>query len=77
MRTTVLTIACSLGLAAFGVGCESNNNPPSNQSGYAGANAGGNGAFGEGTANPGEHSDQQFRNSVDNGAASVPTQPSR
>jgi hypothetical protein len=77
MRTTVLSIACALGLVAFTAGCESNNQP-SDQSNYAAGRAGGNGSFGEGTANPGEHSDQNFRNSIDNSAASVPTtQPSR
>ena len=78
MRTAALTIACALGLAAFGMGCDTNSQPASNQSNYAAGRAGGNGEFGEGTANPGEHSDQNFRNSVDNSALNVPTtQPSR
>jgi hypothetical protein len=74
MRTARWTIMCVLALAALGAGCESNNSQPADQS----AATGGNGAFGEGTANPGEHSDQHFRNSVDSGALNVPTtQPSR
>ena len=77
MRTAAWAIVTVLALAAFGAGCESNNTPPSDQS----ASAGGNGAFGEGTANPGEHSDQQFRHDITNSGlngANVPTtQPSR
>jgi opacity protein-like surface antigen len=69
MRSITWTLAAVLTCGAFGAGCDSTNTQPADQS----ASAGGNGAFGEGTANPGEHSDQHFRNSVDQSGVSVPT----
>jgi hypothetical protein len=68
MRRSTLALTTVLALSAFGVGCESNNTPPRDQS----PSAGGNGAFGEGVANPGEHSDQHFRDSVDANGVKTP-----
>jgi len=71
MKLTTLVAAAALMIGGISlIGCEPNNNPSGGQdNGYAG----GNGAFGENPANPGEHSGQRFQNDTNNPAANVPT----
>lgn len=70
MISFVAAGALALGTTAL-VGCQSNNNPPDSSSNQN-PHEGGNGAFGEDPANPGEHSGQQFRNDT---GVSPTTQP--
>lgn len=55
------------------VGCQSENNNPPPQSNSDNSYEGGNGAFGESPANPGEHSQQHFEKST---GVNPTTQPS-
>lgn len=60
-----LSLVTAAALAVGGLslaGCQPKNNSDQ-QSAESGGTAGGNGAFGENPAQPGEHSGQQFNNS--------------
>ena len=72
MKLSNLVVASALALgSACLIGCESNNSSPDH--GYAG----GNGAFGENPAQPGERSGQRFNSSdstsFNNGPTTQPT----
>ena len=62
--TRFMGLIVATSMAAGGilfVGCQSNN--PDRSNGDSGGTAGGNGAFGENPAQPGEHSGERFNNS--------------
>ena len=64
VKITSLVVGGTLlgGLAVLG--CQSNNSPDQQPNGQSNATAGGNGAFGENPAQPGEHSGERFNNST-------------
>ena len=71
--TRLISIALSGSLMIGGLtlaGCQSNDSTPSGQSN---AYEGGNGAFGESPANPGEHSQERFRHATTDNPTTQPS----